>query len=136
MLSLYLFPIFLNSFSSLQIPTGPDGYSANFFKKNWDLVGQDFIDAIMEFFTNGKLLKAWNGTALTLIPKVAVPNTMRDFRPIACCNVIYKCISEVLVHRWFGLPEPICLHCWQGYSGQCSVHARDTEELSEGRGES
>lgn len=33
------------------------------------------------------------------VPKIAVPNSMRDFRPISCCNVIYKCIAKLIVHR-------------------------------------
>nr|GEU62933.1 RNA-directed DNA polymerase, eukaryota, reverse transcriptase zinc-binding domain protein [Tanacetum cinerariifolium] len=36
---------------------GPDGFTAAFFKKAWDIVGADFIRAIKEFFLNGKLLK-------------------------------------------------------------------------------
>lgn len=53
----------------------------------------------MEFFPNGRLLGGWNASAVTLIPKIQVPNTMRDFRPVSCCNVVYKCIAKVLVGR-------------------------------------
>ena len=79
--------------------TGSDGCSVAFFKQNWVVVGPDVTEAVLSFFMNGKLLKAWNSTAISLIPKVNVPNTMRDFRPISCCNVVYKCISKVLVRR-------------------------------------
>lgn len=78
---------------------GPDGYSADFFKNNWEIVGEHVIYVVMEFFVNGKMPKAWNSTVLTLIPKIPIPNTMKDLRPIACCNVLYKCISKVIVHR-------------------------------------
>ncbi|GJW99861.1 hypothetical protein Tco_0183775 [Tanacetum coccineum] len=35
---------------------GPDGYSSVFFKKAWNIVGNDVCKAIKEFFDNGKML--------------------------------------------------------------------------------
>lgn len=78
---------------------GPDGYNAAFFMANWEVVGMDVVSAVKSFFQTGKLLKAWNTTAITFIPKMSNPRTMKDFRPISCCNVVYKCISKVLVAR-------------------------------------
>ena len=45
------------------------------------------------------MLKEWNNTAITLVPKIECPNTIRDFRPISCCNVSYKCITKILATR-------------------------------------
>ncbi|GJS56484.1 RNA-directed DNA polymerase, eukaryota, reverse transcriptase zinc-binding domain protein [Tanacetum coccineum] len=53
---------------------GPDGFSAAFFKEAWHIVGVDVINAIREFFTNGKLLKELNHTIIALIPKVNAPS--------------------------------------------------------------
>nr|GEY14494.1 RNA-directed DNA polymerase, eukaryota, reverse transcriptase zinc-binding domain protein [Tanacetum cinerariifolium] len=78
---------------------GPDGYTACFFKKAWNVVGMDVCLVMKEFFQTGKLLKEMNATIMSLIPKLDTPNKVSDFRPIACCNVLYKCISKVLTNR-------------------------------------
>ncbi|GJY78270.1 methylenetetrahydrofolate reductase 1, partial [Tanacetum coccineum] len=78
---------------------GPDGFTSVFFKRSWDVVGQDVCNAIREFFRNGKLLKEINHTFIALIPKVTTPQKVNDYRPISCCNVIYKCISKILTNR-------------------------------------
>ncbi|XP_059639251.1 uncharacterized protein LOC132281568 [Cornus florida] len=78
---------------------GPDGYNAYFYKKAWSVIGEDTTKAIKEFFSIGHLLKEINVTYLALIPKVQNPNCMRDFRPIACCNTIYKVISKLLANK-------------------------------------
>lgn len=51
------------------------------------------------FFYNGQLLKEVNHTFLALIPKVATPSRVNDYRTISCCNVLYKCISKILTNR-------------------------------------
>jgi hypothetical protein len=45
------------------------------------------------------LLKEVNATIITLAPKKINPSSMGDFRPISCCNVIYKCITKILSNR-------------------------------------
>ncbi|GJR21636.1 protein LAZ1 [Tanacetum coccineum] len=78
---------------------GPDGYTSVFLKKGWDVMGNDICNAIRDFFSNGKLLQEINHTFLALIPKVTTPMKVNDYRPISCCNVIYKCISKILTNR-------------------------------------
>ncbi|GJS08442.1 RNA-directed DNA polymerase, eukaryota, reverse transcriptase zinc-binding domain protein [Tanacetum coccineum] len=78
---------------------GPNGYSAAFFKKAWNVIGNDVCLAVKEFFKTGKILREINSTLIDLVPKIQTPLKVSDFRPIACCNVIYKCISKVLTER-------------------------------------
>lgn len=39
---------------------GPDGYSVEFYRSTWSIVGKDVIAAVSEFFRNGRLLKDIN----------------------------------------------------------------------------
>jgi hypothetical protein len=78
---------------------GQDGFSSKFFKSAWGIVGKDVCLAVKDFFQNGKMLKEVNATVIALVPKSSTPQKVADFRPISCCNVLYKCISKVLVNR-------------------------------------
>ncbi|VFQ84375.1 unnamed protein product [Cuscuta campestris] len=78
---------------------GPDGFTAAFFKDQWDLVGRDIYEAVVEFFSSGRLLRQINHAMIVLIPKSAHNPTVKDFRPIACLNVLYKIITKILAKR-------------------------------------
>ncbi|GJT68149.1 RNA-directed DNA polymerase, eukaryota, reverse transcriptase zinc-binding domain protein [Tanacetum coccineum] len=82
---------------------GPDGYTASFYKSAWSVIGKDICQAVREFFLNGKLLGEVNSTLISLVPKVSTPDKVSDFRPIACCNVLYKCISKIMTNRIKGV---------------------------------
>ncbi|GJW28398.1 putative RNA-directed DNA polymerase, eukaryota, reverse transcriptase zinc-binding domain protein [Tanacetum coccineum] len=78
---------------------GPDGFTAAFFKKAWDVVGGDITCAIRDFLSNGKLLNELNHTIISLIPKVTTLARINDYRHISCCNVLYKCVSKIISNR-------------------------------------
>ncbi|XP_062094142.1 uncharacterized protein LOC133800206 [Humulus lupulus] len=71
---------------------GLDGYGYEFYKGMWQNIGDDISEAILEFFHYGQLLAKLNETALALVPKTEMPSRAVDYRPIACCNTLYKCI--------------------------------------------
>lgn len=48
------------------------------------------------FCDSGYLLKEWNHTIITLIPKVPNHQKVGDFRPISLCNVLYKLIAKMI----------------------------------------
>lgn len=74
-------------------------YTVEFFKQTWAIVGSDFVTAIQSFFLKGFLPKGINTTILTLIPKKNEAQEMKDYRPISCCNVLYKVLSKILANR-------------------------------------
>ena len=78
---------------------GIDGFNAYFFKKSWDTIKQDMYTGVHEFFTNSRMYGPVNCTAVTLLPKVPNATRVKEYRPIACCTVVYKIISKILTNR-------------------------------------
>ncbi|KAH0773588.1 hypothetical protein KY290_010725 [Solanum tuberosum] len=78
---------------------GIDGFPVEFFMQHWSTVKDDFINVAKEFFSTRKLLKVVSGTSITLVPKIATPTQVKDYRPIACCSTVYKIITKVLTNR-------------------------------------
>ena len=78
---------------------GPDGFNSLFYKEAWSIVGGDVVGAVESFFKSGCMLREINCTIIALVPKVLNPESMHDYRPISCCNTIYKCISKIIATR-------------------------------------
>lgn len=78
---------------------GIDGFNSGFFKHSWELVQSDVCVAIREFCTSCKLLNNIASALLVLIPKTVNPSNAKDYRPIACCSALYKCISMLICTR-------------------------------------
>lgn len=62
-------------------------------------MGQLVTEAVKDFFTSGRLLREINNTILVMVPKVPNATTVDDYRPIACCNTVYKIITKVMANR-------------------------------------
>lgn len=79
-----------------QKASGSDGFPAIFYKKFWDIVGENVINAVISFFQLGTMPKEINSSLIALTPKTQNPTTINNFRPISLCNSVYKIISKLL----------------------------------------
>ena len=89
---------------------GPNVFTSNFFHYFWDLIKEEVFEIIEESRDKKGVLKSFNETFLTLIPKEARADSLDKFHPIALYNVIYKIISKVIANQIKPLlPNLICL---------------------------
>ncbi|XP_062103007.1 uncharacterized protein LOC133813999 [Humulus lupulus] len=78
---------------------GPDGFGSGFFKASWQDIGDEVCVAITQCFETGYFPSKLHETTLSLIPKVANPSRAVEYRPIACCSTLYKCMAKLICKR-------------------------------------
>jgi hypothetical protein len=94
---------------------GPDGFPVIFFKSFWSLV-KPLVFQLLNGFALGLIdISRLNFGILSLIPKVPGADDIKQFRPIALINVIFKLVSKALHQVSADCPPchlylSICLH--------------------------
>ena len=78
---------------------GMDGFHAIFFQKFWDVIGDDIVGMVKSWWRGNIDLSNINKTCLSLIPKGSEPHSVDNFRPISCCNIMYKIISKTMANK-------------------------------------
>ena len=64
-----------------------------------DLLGPLLVNLVESSRIQGRVSPVINSTFLALIPKLDLPVTFADFRPISLCNLCYKIISKIAALR-------------------------------------
>ncbi|GJX45731.1 RNA-directed DNA polymerase, eukaryota, reverse transcriptase zinc-binding domain protein [Tanacetum coccineum] len=78
---------------------GPDGFTFGFYRRYWNLIENDVVDAVTCFFHQGSFPKGGNSSFVILIPKTPNANMVKDYRPISLIGSMYKIISKILANR-------------------------------------
>ncbi|XP_071715058.1 uncharacterized protein [Rutidosis leptorrhynchoides] len=78
---------------------GPDGFNLGFYKKFWNIIKGDLIEAINMFWEKGEISKGCNASFITLVPKKLDPVSLNDYRPISLIGSFYKVIAKLLANR-------------------------------------
>lgn len=73
---------------------GLNWLNSTFYKKFWNLLGDDIFLAATTWLNQGVFLPSLNSTYIVLIPKNDNPISILDLRPISLCNVLYNIISK------------------------------------------
>ncbi|KAK5839829.1 hypothetical protein PVK06_008670 [Gossypium arboreum] len=75
---------------------GIDELSRNFYKENWEVVGDDILNLCHDVLRGDTSVEFLNETIIVLIPKIKEPIEMTHFQPFTLCRVIYKIVAKVL----------------------------------------
>ena len=78
---------------------GPDGFNFKFFKRYWNIIGKEVVEAVQFFGVHKTISGGCNSSFITLVPKSSNPLTLSDFRPINLIGSITKIISKTLAER-------------------------------------
>ncbi|XP_058733340.1 uncharacterized protein LOC131604946 [Vicia villosa] len=75
---------------------GSDGFSLEFYKRNWSIIKEDFMKCCNDLYHKGTLVKSITSSFLALIPKKKNPQDLFEYRPICLVGSIYKIIAKML----------------------------------------
>ena len=63
---------------------GPDGMTALFYQKFWDIVKDDLTHMVNQFLSEGSMASRLNDTNICLIPKITKPTETLSSVPLVC----------------------------------------------------
>ena len=78
---------------------GVDGFFGTFYRSCWDIISDDLLMAVKEFFMGIPIPRVISSTQIILLPKKDNPNSFADFRPISLCTFLYKIFTRIICDR-------------------------------------
>jgi hypothetical protein len=78
---------------------GSDGFQVAFFKKCWPWVKDLLLNLLNSFVLGTVDVSRLNFGILSLIPKVSGADSIKQYRPIALINVVFKFIAKAFATR-------------------------------------
>ncbi|KAF5454924.1 hypothetical protein F2P56_024553 [Juglans regia] len=89
----------LRQMSAFKLPD-LDGFGAGFYKGHWNVVGEDTCRAVLSVLNGGEMSQGLSHTLISLIPKIKALVSVKEYRPISLCNVLYKLIPKVVANSF------------------------------------
>lgn len=77
----------------------PDGLNPAFYQSSWKTMGLEVFQCCKKWLQGDPFPADLNNTNVILIPKIDNAASMKDFRLIALCNVLYKIMAKVLANK-------------------------------------
>jgi hypothetical protein len=73
---------------------GSYGFNPGFYQHFWDMCCSDILTAGSSWLDTGAFPPNLNSTNIALIPKGESQTSMKDWRSIALCNILYKVVAK------------------------------------------
>nr|GEW39438.1 RNA-directed DNA polymerase, eukaryota, reverse transcriptase zinc-binding domain protein [Tanacetum cinerariifolium] len=78
---------------------GPDGFTFEFFRKFWNIIGSDLCLVVEWLFDHSSFTKGCSSSFVALIPKTHDPKFVSDYWPISLIGSLYKVVTKILATR-------------------------------------
>ena len=78
---------------------GLDGLPSEYYRKTWDVIGEDFFKVLQCTLTRVRLAESWRHGVTRLMAKVEGVPTVVELRPVTLLLCSYKLLTSVLAFR-------------------------------------
>jgi hypothetical protein len=78
---------------------GVDGLTAELYSNNWNTISKDITSILNRHCQDNLITPQVTHEIIVCLPKVSIPSTIKDYRPITLLNTKYKLYARVLALR-------------------------------------
>jgi len=103
--------------------SGPDGFIGIFYKKCWDIIKSDLLQALMGFYNHKtSKMNIFNEANIVPLPKKQDPMSIADYRPISLINSVTKVITKILATRLATRMKELVSHAQNAFIKKRCIH--------------